>query len=199
MQAEEHAWTLLAGFEPRDVCRRADVLWISADTTYRLAVFGHRVAVSPSARTIAGETPEAEALLKKGSYFLRLAILHYLVGARAIPLSGRLIRPGDFKVGPTFFEGGHTLPFPALAARYANDKPALDLQLERLGGQALPHADASARFLPFPRLPVTIIVWRGDAEFPERADLLFDSTCEQHVPADVLWAIAVLTLKLLLA
>jgi hypothetical protein len=199
MQAEEHAWTVLSKLETQDVCRRAVAAWIADSGCYRFEVFGYRVAVSPSVRSITGQTPDAEAMLAKGSHFLRLSILHYLIGVKAIPLSGRLVRPQDFKGAPTFFEGGHTLPLPALAARYANSKPALEEQSAHLHGQALPHGDAAVKFLPFPRLPVTLVLWRGDGEFPERADILFDSTCEQHVPADVLWATAVLTLKILLS
>lgn len=43
---------------------------------------------------------------------------------------------------------------------------------------------------PFPRLPVTLVFWRQDEEFPARAYLLFDDTCEHHLPVDILWSVA---------
>jgi len=39
-------------------------------------------------------------------------------------------------------------------------------------------------------VPVTIILWVEDDEFPARADMFFDATCEQHLPTDVIWSTA---------
>jgi hypothetical protein len=49
-----------------------------------------------------------------------------------------------------------------------------------------------------PRIPVTLILWLSDEEFPARADLLFDSTCEIHLPLDILWSIAMMTILVFL-
>lgn len=54
------------------------------------------------------------------------------------------------------------------------------------------YGDASIELFPFPRMPVTIILWEKDDEFPARADLVFDSTCEMQLPIDIIWSIAML-------
>nr|NIP92808.1 DUF3786 domain-containing protein [Akkermansiaceae bacterium] len=68
-----------------------------------------------------------------------------------------------------------------------------------LGGWALSFGDASVELLPLPRIPVSLILWKGDDEFPSRADLLFDSSCEMHLPLDIIWSAAMLSVKGMLA
>jgi hypothetical protein len=41
-------------------------------------------------------------------------------------------------------------------------------------------------------VPVTLILWLEDEEFPARSHLLFDETCEQHLPPDIVWSVAML-------
>ena len=60
------------------------------------------------------------------------------------------------------------------------------------------YGDASVELLPLPRIPVTLILWLSDYEFPARADLLFDSTCEQRLPLDVIWSIAMMSVLVML-
>jgi hypothetical protein len=43
-----------------------------------------------------------------------------------------------------------------------------------------------------------VIMWRGDEEFPARADMFFDTTCEKHLPTDVIWSTAMTTALIML-
>ncbi|TAL23845.1 MAG: DUF3786 domain-containing protein, partial [Nitrospirae bacterium] len=67
-----------------------------------------------------------------------------------------------------------------------------------LGGKLLNYGDAAVELLPLPRIPVTLILWFSDDEFPARADLLFDATCERHLPLDIVWSIAMLSALVML-
>jgi hypothetical protein len=51
---------------------------------------------------------------------------------------------------------------------------------------------------PLPRVPVTLILWFGDEEFPARADLLFDSSVELQAPLDIAWSAAMLSALVML-
>jgi hypothetical protein len=69
----------------------------------------------------------------------------------------------------------------------------LGLYLEvaaRLGGEPQELGDAAARFLAFPLVPVTHVLWRGDEEFPPEANILFDETIAQHLPTEDIAALA---------
>ena len=85
------------------------------------------------------------------------------------------------------------LPLDKIAERYGNDRTGFIEKGKNLNGNIMNYGDASVELLPLPRIPVTLILWLSDDEFPARADLLFDSTCEQHLPLDVIWSIAMMS------
>jgi len=52
---------------------------------------------------------------------------------------------------------------------------------------------SSLRLFPLPRVPVTLVLWLRDEEFPPRMDLLFDSTCDLQISlSDIIWSIAMM-------
>lgn len=159
---------------------------------YSVRVFGSSVAVDPIARTISGSSPEAELVLTKAGYFSRLSILHYLLGARPLEPSGRLVSPLELKSGQFFRAGSHELPLDKIAARFCADPDGFVRVALRFGGRQVAHGDAAMELSPLPRVPVTLVFWCEDEEFPARAYLLFDDTCEQHLPADILWSVAMM-------
>ena len=115
-----------------------------------------------------------------------------------IPLTGRLVQPVNVKGGDIFFRGTHVLPLDKLALKYGNDKTGFLKRGTDLGGMQMNYGDASVKLFPFPRLPVVIILWQEDDEFPSRADILFDSTCEFHLALDILWSTAMESLLIMM-
>lgn len=195
---EEKAWNVLRDLEPAMVCRNAMVAFDPATGIYLLRSFGMDVSVDTEKKIISSQAPEGDLLLERLGYFSRLSILFYLISARDIPLSGRLVRPENLKGGHIFFRGTHVLPLDKLASRYTGDAEAFLKRGDELGGGQLAYGDASVRLFPFPRIPVDIILWQEDEEFPPRADLLFDSTCELHLALDILWSIAMKSLLIMM-
>jgi hypothetical protein len=57
------------------------------------------------------------------------------------------------------------------------------------GGKAVDGGDSAFEFLFFPRLPVRLILWLADEEFPARMIFLFDRSADQHFKLDGLWAV----------
>jgi hypothetical protein len=191
VEGEARAWELLGSFDPRDVCDRAKAAYAEPEG-YTLRVFGFPVMVDPTARTITGASPEAGLVLTKAGYFSRLSILHYLLGARPLEPSGRLVSPMELKSGQFFRAGSHELPLDKIAARFRANPDDFVRVAVRFGGRQVSHGDVAMELAPFPRLPVTLVFWCEDEEFPARAYLLFDDTCEKHLPADILWSVAMM-------
>jgi hypothetical protein len=52
-------------------------------------------------------------------------------------------------------------------------------------------ADAAFAFSITPRIPVAVLLWEGDTEFPAEAKLLFDRTIAEQLPPDVIFSLAV--------
>jgi len=187
---EEKAWNILRDLKPAAVCKNAMVSFDDATGLYLLKAFGMALTVAPENKSIYSEAPYADHLLNSLGYFSKLTIPLYLTSAMDIPLTGRLVQPGNLKGGDIFFKGTHVLPLDKLALKYGHDKAGFLKRGSDLGGIQMNYGDASVKLFPFPRLPVVIILWQEDDEFPPRADILFDSTCEFHLALDILWSTA---------
>jgi hypothetical protein len=127
-----------------------------------------------------GELPLPEQIL----------ILHYLLNASGDPLTGRTI---DFRQVP---EGGfYWSAFVSRAKKplletFGYDLPLYAKAAVALGGETQPLGDAAARFMAFPRVPITHVLWGGDEEFPPEATILFDEIIPQYLPTEDIAALA---------
>lgn len=195
---EGKAWDLLAAAAPAAICDRAAVGFDPATNGYRLASFGYGFAVLPGCRRILGLDSGAEAILADDAHFFRLTVLWYLARAGQARPAGNLVRPSALPGGEIFLRGTHVLPLDALARNFGTRPEAFLAAGAGLGGLPAGYGDAAFVLSPLPKVPVTLILWTADDEFPARADLLFDATCTAHLPLDILWSIAMLSIRLLL-
>jgi hypothetical protein len=189
---EEKAWEILRRLDPAIVCRNASVSFNEKDRYYILSSFCIDFSVSPEERVIKSPTSQGEILIKKHGYFFIHSCLWYLINAKDIPLTGRLVKPVNIRGGEMFFRGSHVLPLDSMAKIYGDDKKAFIKRGKELCAEVVNYGDVSIKLLPLPRIPVTIVLWLKDEEFPPRADLLLDSTCELQLPLDIIWSIAMM-------
>jgi hypothetical protein len=153
--------------------------------------------VSLPDRRITSESTGSDVLLQRLGSFFRLSTLWYLVKTRHIPCTGKLVKLQQVKGGDIFSRGSHVLPLEKVALKYGRDTTGFLERGRMLGGEEVKLADAAVRLHPYPRIPVVVTLWLEDAEFPARADILLDSTCELHLPTDILWSIAMMSLLIL--
>lgn len=194
---EENAWRNLSILNPSDVCKRTGAFY-DRNGNYILKSFGMDFSIAPQKHEIKSKQPEGESLLKKYSYFFNLSVLCYLINARDISLSGKLVKPINLKGGEIFFRGTHILPLDKIVEKYGHDREGFIDKGRGLNGRILGYGDTSVELLPLPRIPVTLILWLSDDEFPARTDLIFDSTCDQHLPLDIIWSVAMLSVLVML-
>ncbi|MBM4136405.1 MAG: DUF3786 domain-containing protein [Nitrospira sp.] len=194
----EKAWERLLRLEPADVCKGAGVLYDKENHSYILKSLGFDFSVSPLKREIKNLSEKGEIFVRRLVYFFNISVLSYLVNAKEIPHSGQLIKPENIRGGQFFFKGSHLLPLNKVAEKYGSDREGFITKGIEFNGRVLGYGDVSFEFLPLPRIPVTIILWLSDEEFPARTDLLFDSTCEIQLPLDIIWSIAMMSILVLL-
>ena len=196
---EAKAWGIISTLEPERVQKEAGVFYDRASGIYTLKCFGVEFCVAPHDKEILCPSPAGDLFLDKLKDFFRLSVLWYLTHAKDIPLSGRLIRPIDVKGGHRFFTGTHLLPLDNIAEKYGKDREGFIRRGMKFGGEPYHYGDASIKLLPFARVPVYVILWLEDPEFPSRVDLLFDSTCEFHIPlSDIVWATSMMSVLVML-
>ena len=81
-----------------------------------------------------------------------------------------------------------------MAQKYGNNIEGFVQRSITFSGEQLNYGDASVRLFPFPRVPVVLLIWGNDEEFPTLTDILFDNTCSQHLPADIIWSTAMMSI-----
>ena len=196
---EEQAWQMLSQSAFIDVCRDAKADFDESSGHYALVMFNSKILISPGNRKIWGDSRAADLLLNKLPHYSRLSALRYLIEAKNIPLSGNLVNPREVNGGLIFSQGSHMLPLDKIVEKYKGNVKAFVQRGITLGGEQSDYGDASVRLFPFPRVPAVILIWKQDKEFPARADILFDSTCSQHLPTDIIWSTAMMSILVLLA
>lgn len=191
---EEKGWQSVCGLSREDVCARTAAVFDEKAGAYLLRCFGMDFHVNPCEMMISCSSDRGKLFLGKLKDFFRLAVLYYMANAKDIPPTGRLIRPVDVKGGHRFSAGTHVLPLDVIAARFAGDREGFLKRGQEFGAEVVDgYGDAYLRLYPLPRVPVTMILWLEDEEFPPKVDLLFDSTCEFQLPlSDIVWAVAMM-------
>jgi hypothetical protein len=177
----------LAAMDPGDVCRRALCRWDPAAGKYTVPVWGDVLHIFPLKRKIESEG----AGLPAGSAYFHLFALHYLLGATAVETAGAWISEKEIPGGATFFRGPHRIPTDTVSSRFGNDLDEFRKRCEQLAGEPIQMADAAYTFNITQRIPVAVLYWRGDDEFPAECKILYDKTIGEHLAADIVYAMGV--------
>ena len=177
----------LAGKDPRDVCGRALCRYDDKKKCFVISAWGDEYGVFPHERRV--------DLLNKNSQhpheFFYLFIVYYLLKSNGIKAAGEWISEKDLPGGPTFFRGPHEIPTGLISRRFGNDIEAFRSRGVELHGIALDMGDAAYRFDIVPGIPVAVLYWIGDDEFPPEAKILYDRSISEQVTPDIVFALAV--------
>jgi len=112
--------------------------------------------------------------------------LHYLRTADGQPLADRWVSLREIEGGEFYHRASQGYSGDRLAKHFGNDIEAFRLAAERAGGERRDLGDAFYSFLALPRLPLVVIYWKGDEEFPPTAQVLFDASAGHYLPVDLL-------------
>ena len=94
--------------------------------------------------------------------------------ATGVELSGKWISYAELPYGMLHYRPFQTEAVVPLAETFGG-QPGRLLQLSRaLGGQEIGIGDVGIVIPVLPRLPVAVILWTADEEFPAKANMVFD-------------------------
>ncbi|MDF1592403.1 MAG: DUF3786 domain-containing protein [Desulfobacterales bacterium] len=154
---------------------------------YTLSVWGDEYAISAHESRI---YRIAENVQSPHDLF-HLFIIYYLLKSKDIEISGEWISEKDIPGGATFFRGPHEIPTRLICRQFNNNVEAFRNKCEQLHGLPMDMADAAYRFEITPRIPVSVLYWAGDDDFPPEAKILYDRTITEHLSTDIIFALAV--------
>jgi hypothetical protein len=192
----EKLWQKLVMLDPQNTAQRSKCQFISDPNRYVLTFLNSQYSVNIDNKLIISLNPAAASGCP--GYLEQLCLLTYLIHARDMAPSGRLVRPQALPDGEFFFRGSHALPTTRLQ-EVCGAEPALLIRAAgKLAAVKSNYGDASITLQALPQVPLTFIVWASDDEFPARASVLFDETAAEQLPLDALLATVKLAVNLIL-
>ncbi|MFZ7127574.1 MAG: DUF3786 domain-containing protein [Desulfobacterales bacterium] len=128
----------------------------------------------------------------------QVLILHYLTGEGVRAISGQWIAYREIP-GATFYYGAFVKrAIDPLKKAFGDRLEDFSAAVEKMGGRAIDAGDAGAEISALPRVPVQLVLHRGDAEFPAEAGILFDASVDRYLsPEDAAWLAGMVVYRLI--
>lgn len=138
------------------------------------------------------EDPKKEVPIQE-----QVLILHYLM-APLETSSGNWVAYREIPGATFYFSAFVKRAVDPLKKMFGSDVTLLQKPAEILGGIPIDAGDAGYEFQLFPRVPIQLVLWEGDEEFPAEANILFDDSIGSLLsPEDIAWLAGMLVYRLM--
>ena len=114
----------------------------------------------------------------------RILILHYLARTTGAYLSGRVVGFDQLAGGRFYGSAFRKRTEQPLADLFGQDPGRLAAAAGKIGGVPGQAGSASVLLWPFPKVPMTLVVWPGEDEIPANGRVIFDDTAEEHLSTE---------------
>lgn len=132
--------------------------------------------------------PEIEVSLTTGDEPVpmrdKLLILHYFIEAKGTPLSNNTISYKELAEGNIYFPTFYQRAIKPLVNHFGKEPRQLLNVAGLLGGHEADYGDVSVIISAFSRVPITLVLWKGDEEFAPEGNIMFDSTISDYLPTE---------------
>ena len=175
---------LMAGVDPAAAAERCGAEFSGNEDCgfFELGFFGATVRIDYPRLEFERECalpPHVQALL-----------VYYLATSDGTPPPGDWCSFADLPNGRFYSRAFQGYSGDALSRRLGEQSDGLDTAVISLGGRMLSseelatNADSAWVVPGLPLVPIAIVWWDADDEFPSRAEYLFDATAARHLPTD---------------
>jgi hypothetical protein len=114
----------------------------------------------------------------------KILILHYLTRATGRPLSSQLIAYQELQEGSAYYPTFIKRAVKPLIDHFGQTPEKLLEVSREIGGFLANLGDFAVTIPAFSRVPLTLVIWKGDDEFPPNANILFDNTILEYLPVE---------------
>jgi hypothetical protein len=160
-------------------CRRCDARFLKSKKTISLDYLNRTYLIKyPEAEVILPDTDEHVTLVDK------ILLLHYVTQARGTPLSGQVISFKEIPDAAGYFPTFYARAIKPLVTYFGNEPERLPEMAELVGGRKADYGDVSVTVHPLSMVPLTLVLWKGDAEFPAEGTIMFDRTITDYLPTE---------------
>ena len=190
--ANEGLWQQLFKLDGEKVAQRAKCQYSGEPERYIISLLNSEYIVNLSEKQVLSAKDSLQA-----EFFEELCILAYLINSKDLSVANKLTTAQALPGGQFFFRGLHKLDTEKLEEVFGECPERLYKIADEFGAKRCEFGDASIQLNVLPRIPLTIVIWQGDNEFPARSSVLFDETAAEQLPLDALWVAVNLTIKAL--
>ena len=177
-------WADLRARSRETILQKPGVVQAGDGKDFEVSFLDARYLVNPGDETIKEIAPDSTNIPSQG---LQILLLRYLSTGHNGEISGNDVTEKELPGGPTFFRGPHELQLSPVIERYGRDPAGLINRGLAMGASKVDHGDAGLRFLPFPEVPVTYLLWKADDEFPATITVLFDKSITEWFELDMIF------------
>ena len=114
----------------------------------------------------------------------RLLILHYFTSAKGTPAANRLITFRELPEGKVYSPTFSKRTIKPIVDQFGQEPHLLIDAGEKLGGHKADYGDMAVTINAFSRVPITIILWRGDDELAPQGNVVFDAAISDYLPTE---------------
>lgn len=152
----------------------------NADDGFNLKIFARDCLIDREGIKASDGTPL--------DFKIRIVAAHYLLHAGQGEETGQLVAYRDFKDGAFFHPSFAQTVEQRIAERFSGRIQDLKKSGETNGGRRIGGlgGDVCLRFSAFPKIPVVLIFYDADDDFPSSARILFDSSAPRFLDMECL-------------
>jgi hypothetical protein len=190
LAAVELAVGALQQSDVEERCSRSGARWLPADGAAELPFLDRVYRVLLPAFEVVGAADVDEVPLTT-----RILLLHYLSTATGAPLTGEWISFAQVPGGDLYLQNFRARSVDRVVRSFAGRETALVEAAVAIGGGAAGFGDVSVQVSVLPRVPVALVLWRGDEEFSPAGNLLFDAAVTEYLPVEDMVVLAGMTVS----
>ena len=171
----------LSSRNPLHFCRLSGALCIEegGSTIIRLTFLNRMITISWP-ELLFYQAPNKGIPIKE-----RILILHYLNGSKGEDLTGELIAYQEIPSGRFYLDAfDRRVKYPLINA-FGDQPDQLSLLAKELfGANTSSIGDISVLIQALPKIPITLVIWKGDEELSSDGTVLFDSSIKDILSAE---------------
>jgi hypothetical protein len=128
----------------------------------------------------------------------QILILHYMLSPAPSPLTDNWISYREIPGASFYYSSFVRRAIDPLKKVFGQNIDNLLHAVVIMGGKTIDTGDAGYEFRLFPNIPVRLILWAGDEEFPAEANMVFDENIGSMLsPEDIAWLAGMLAYRLI--
>lgn len=132
----------------------------------------------------AGEVSYKQDPVKEPALWEKILVLHYFSTSDGTPLAQEHISFKEVREAMLYLPNFEKRAVAPLLGRFGKNPDELLGPARSIGGRQEDLGDFSVTIPVFPRVPVTLVFWKGDDEFEARLTILFDRTVVRYLPTE---------------